>query len=55
MKRASGRLLKIDAQHLLKDKKQEKPQAALIKVLSHVPVSSRWIHKDFLEILKDNP
>lgn len=44
MKKASSRQLKIDAEHLLKDKKQEKLQAELIK-FSHVPVTSGESHR----------
>lgn len=47
MRKALGRQLKLNAQHLLKDKKQEKLQTVLIKVkfLSHVSASSRGSHK----------
>ena len=47
MKKASGKQLKLDAQHLLQDKKQEKLQTMLIKVkfLSYVYASSRVSHK----------
>jgi len=52
--KVSGRQFKLDAQHLLQDKQQEKLQTMFIKVkfLSHVTGSSRGSHKS-KRFLKD--